>query len=160
MGDVEPAVVIRRAVAAEARSLSALAMRSKAHWGYDREFLELVRPVLTFTEHDLVDSPVYVMLDEAGHEPVGMYRLSGRPPEGELEDLWLDPRFIGRGMGRQLFEHALTVAAELAFGSLLIESDPHAEDFYVSRGAIRIGDRPVSSGRTLPLLRVKTRAPS
>jgi ribosomal protein S18 acetylase RimI-like enzyme len=86
-----------------------------------------------------------------------MYRLTGEPPEGELEDLWLDPELIGRGMGRRLFEHALRIASELGFDSLVIEADPNAEPFYLAMGAARIGDRRSSTGRTLPLLRVATR---
>ena len=147
--------MIRRARPGEAQVLSALAIRSKAHWGYSAEFLEIVRPMLTFTETDLASSPVYVF-DAAG-EPAGVYRLAGSPPEGELEDLWLDPRFIGTGVGRRLFEHALHTAAELRFESLRIESDPNAEGFYLAMGATRIGEQRSPSGRTLPLLRVRAR---
>jgi len=150
-----PGVAIRRALPGEAMSLTALAMRSKAYWDYDREFLELVRPILTLTEKDLANAPVYV-LTVGSDEPAGVYRITGAPPEGELEDLWLDPKFIGRGFGRALFEHAARVAGELGFESLLIEGDPNAEGFYLAMGATRIGSRRSPSGRTLPLLRAKT----
>jgi GNAT superfamily N-acetyltransferase len=127
-------------------------MRSKAHWGYDPVFLEAVRPLLEFTEADLARAPVFVLTRE--DEAVGVYRLAGEPPEGELEDLWLDPRLIGRGLGRRLFEHALLTARELGFKSLLIESDPNAEGFYLTVGAVRVGEQRSPSGRMLPLLRV------
>lgn len=156
MAGTEQNLVIRPARAGEAQTLGALAMRSKAHWGYSEEFLEVVRPMLTFAETDLASSPVYVL--EAAGEPAGMYRLSGSPPEGELDDLWLDPRLIGLGAGRRLFEHALQTAAELGFDSLRIESDPNAEGFYLAMGATRIGERRSPSGRTLPLLRVHARS--
>jgi hypothetical protein len=58
MESPEQSLEIRPARPGEAAALSALAMRSKAHWGYDQEFLEAVRPVLTFTEADLAGSPV------------------------------------------------------------------------------------------------------
>jgi len=147
-----PDFLIRPAHAGEAQVLSALAMRSKAHWGYDTEFLEKVRPLLTFTEADLVGSAVYVLsLDD---QALGVYRITGTPPEGELEDLWLDPSLIGRGLGRSLFEHALFRARELRFGSLVIEGEPNAVGFYAEMGAMQIGARRSPSGRTLPLLRV------
>ncbi len=114
-----------------------------------------MRPMLTFSEADLITASVYV-LDAAG-ERAGVYRLAGSPPQGELDDLWLDPRFMGRGAGRQLFVHASQTAAGLGFDSLLIESDPHAEGFYLAMGATRIGERRSSSGRSLPLLRMRTR---
>jgi GNAT superfamily N-acetyltransferase len=143
--------LIRPAAAGEAAALSALALRSKAHWGYDDHFLDTVRPLLTFTEADLAGSPVYVLT--VGGEALGVYRISGDPPEGELDDLWLDPSLIGLGYGRRLFAHALVTARELGFTSLLIEGDPNAEGFYVAMGASAIGTRRSPSGRTLPLLR-------
>ena len=130
-------------------------MRSKAHWAYTDEFLDAVRSILTFSEADLAGSPVYVL--EAASEPVGMYRLTGSPPEGELEDLWLDPRVIGIGAGRRLFDHAVATAHELGFDSLRIESDPNAEGFYRAMGATRIGERRSDAGRALPLLLVDVR---
>ncbi len=148
--------VIRRARAGEAETLSALALRSKAHWGYDAAFLETVRPLLTFTEGDLAAHAVFVLDIEA--EQLGIYRITGSPPHGELEDLWLDPRLIGRGSGRLLFEHALRTATELGFASLVIEADPNAEGFYRAMGAVRIGERQSPSGRVLPLLRIDTPA--
>ncbi len=148
-------LVIRPARAGEATTLSELAMRSKAHWGYDAAFMERVRPILTFSEHDLVASPVYV-LDDAG-TPIGMYRITGTPPSGELEDLWLEPSAIGRGSGRRMFEHALATAEKLGFDDLAIEAEPNAMGFYAAMGATRVGERRSPSGRTLPLLNVRTR---
>ena len=156
MASGEQSLVLRRARPGEAVSLSALAVRSKAHWGYSEEFLEILRPLLTFDETDLTDSPVYVL--EVAGELAGVYRLSGSPPQGELDDLWLDPRFIGVGAGRRLFAHALQTATELGFDSVQIESDPNAEGFYIAMGATRIGERRSQSGRTLPLLRIELRA--
>jgi GNAT superfamily N-acetyltransferase len=148
--------VVRRARAEEAAVLSALAMRSKAHWGYSQDFLEVLRPMLTFSEEDLTDDHVYVLDGPRG--PTGMYRLLDTPPQGTLEDLWVDPEAIGSGMGRRLFDHALVTAAALGLTSLLIESDPNAEGFYLAMGAERIGERASASGRTLPLLVINTRA--
>lgn len=95
------------------------------------------------------------MLEDGG-QPAGVYRLIGDPPEGELSDLWLDPQVIGHGHGGRLLRHALAVAAERGYEALVIESDPNAEGFYLAMGAARIGDRQSPSGRTLPLLRIRT----
>jgi len=86
--DPSSGAVIRRALPAEADHLTALAVRSKAYWGYDEEFLEKVRPLLTFSTEDVAQAPMYV-LTVAGEEPVGVYRITGTSPEGELADLWL-----------------------------------------------------------------------
>jgi GNAT superfamily N-acetyltransferase len=146
---------IRPARAGEADALTALALRSKAYWGYDAAFMDVVRPILTITEDDLIASPVQVL--ETVGEPIGFYRLTGEPPRGELEDLWIEPSAIGHGDGRRLFEHALRTAAKLGFETLTIEGEPNAEGFYRAMGAVHVGERRSPSGRTLALLEVPTR---
>ena len=143
---------IRPARLEECDALTALARRSKSHWGYDREFLEAVRPSLTFTPADFDAGPMRVL--EIGGELSGLYHIIGNPPEGELSDLWLDPTAIGCGLGRTLFRDALETAAEGSFETLLIESDPNAMGFYLAMGAAHVGHRRSDAGRWLPLLRV------
>ena len=116
--------------------------------------METVRPILTFSEDDLAASPVYVL--DSGGTAIGMYRVTGTPPTGELEDLWLEPSAIGRGSGRRMFEHAIATARDLGFKELTIEAEPNAEGFYAAMGATRIGERRSPSGRTLKLLSVHT----
>lgn len=144
---------IREARVAEASVLSALALRSKAVWGYDKSFLDACRSALTVTEDDVADGVVGVL--EIDGAVVGFYRVHGEPPEGELCDLWVEPDRIRRGAGTLLLEHALAEARRRGLTSLLVESDPHAESFYASHGATRIGEREstVAQRRFLPLLR-------
>jgi GNAT superfamily N-acetyltransferase len=132
--------------------LSALALRSKSHWGYDPEFLDAVRVGLTFTGADFEAGPIWA-LDLDG-ELTGVYHIVGEPPEGELAGLWLDPHAIGSGLGRVLYLHALDTAAEGGLETLLIESDPNAMGFYLAMGAGHVGHRRSQAGRWLPLLRV------
>src|SRR5881396_3419913 len=84
---------IRAARPNEAGLLSDLALRSKAHWGYDATFLEHCRPVLTLTPADLVEQRATVA--EVGGRVVGFCTLAGEPPEGELSYLFVDPDHIG-----------------------------------------------------------------
>ena len=51
---------IRRARGREAAALSALAMRSKAHWGYDAAFMAACRAELTLTPEGIAARPVFV----------------------------------------------------------------------------------------------------
>jgi ribosomal protein S18 acetylase RimI-like enzyme len=148
------APIIRRAQRAEVRELSELALRSKAHWGYDAAFLEACREMLTVSPADVEAGAVFVA--ELEGAPAGFYRLGGSPPEGELEDLWVDPETMGRGVGSALLEHATASARKRGFTSVLVESDPHAEGFYRSQGAQRVGERTssVDESRQLPLLRL------
>ncbi|GIH09747.1 N-acetyltransferase [Rhizocola hellebori] len=142
-------LTLRAARPGEAAELTELVMRSKAHWGYDEEFLDRVRPALTVGDHQL---PTTVVAEYDGRE-AGVATLIGEPPEGELDLLFVDPWAIGLGIGKALFLDSLDRARLRGFTRLLIESDPYAEEFYLHMGAVRIGETVSSAtGRSLPLL--------
>ena len=70
----------------------------------------------------------------------GFYALVGRDREVELEHLWVSPEHIGTGIGRALFDHAVSKAASLNAEAVRIEADPNAEGFYRRMGARRVGE--------------------
>jgi GNAT superfamily N-acetyltransferase len=156
---------IRAARPEEAGELGALALRSKAHWGYDAAFMEASRDELMIPADQVVARRTYVAVSRGpGPDPVvpgerrrrilGFGTIEGEPPAGELGMLFVDPPAIGRGVGGALFSHLTAVAGALGFHRLTIASDPNAEPFYLAKGAVRIGGVPSGSipGRTLPLL--------
>src|ERR1700744_1513825 len=57
---------IRAARPGEAATLTELAMRSKAHWGYDPAFMTRLRPILTIGEQELLASPARGLDDVGG----------------------------------------------------------------------------------------------
>jgi GNAT superfamily N-acetyltransferase len=149
---------LRPARRGEASALSDLALRAKAHWGYDEEFLRRCRAVLELRDDEL--EPRRTVIAEEGGRILGFYTLDGPPPEGELGNLWIDPAHLRRGVGRRLWTHATEAARSLGFAALLIAADPHAEGFYLAMGAARVGEVPseIAGGRLLPQLRVVTSA--
>jgi GNAT superfamily N-acetyltransferase len=148
-------IVTRAARATEAEALSTLAFRAKAHWGYDATFLEACRADLTFGPDEL--GPRRAVVAEESGRVVGFYTLDGSPPEGELGNLWIEPAHMRRGIGRVLWDHAIAVASGLGFTALLIEAEPHAEGFYRTMGAERIGVVASTAipNRTLPRMRFR-----
>lgn len=153
-------VRVRPARPPEAAALSALAMRSKAHWGYDEEFLAACRTELTIAP-EWCDG-LRVEVAERGGRVAGFYRLASAPPAGELAALFVDEPDNGTGVGGLLFRAATDRARSLGYRSLVITSDPQAEGFYVRHGARRIGQGPSGSipGRWLPVLRYDLEDPS
>lgn len=145
-------LVIRPATRGEAAILSDLALRSKGHWGYDEAFLEAVRAELTWTESDIASLVVHVA--ESAGAAVGFAVLAGSPPDGELDALFVDPEFIGRGLGGALLQDALAEARGLGFRRLFLDADPGAEPFYLHHHARRVGESASGSirGRALPRL--------
>ena len=141
---------IRPATAQDARALSDLALRSKAHWGYDSEFLELCHDDLAVTEAHIATRHLGVAVD--GESVLGFFMLG--ESADVLDMLFVDPGAMGRGVGRMLLAEAVRAARARGIRALLIDSDPFAEGFYLAAGARRIGEVPSGSipGRTLPQL--------
>jgi 2-polyprenyl-3-methyl-5-hydroxy-6-metoxy-1,4-benzoquinol methylase len=146
-------VHIRPARVEEAGALTELAMRSKAHWGYDEAFMAACRDELTIRPEHVPNVDV-AELDGA---IVGMVRLE----PGTIEDLFVEPDVIGTGVGAALFRHVVRRAASEGMRALLVDADPNAEGFYRSMGAVRVGEAPSASipGRVLPQLEVRVPPP-
>lgn len=152
-----PAVRIRRARPHEADGLTALARRSKAHWGYDAAFMERAATEMVVTAADVESHEVWVLEDERG-EIIGFHRVIAGEP-AILEDLWLEPAAIGAGRGRLMWEHAVEVARAAGATALELDADPNAVGFYERMGARVVGETPsaMAPGRTLPRMRVELR---
>lgn len=146
---------IRRARPGEAQELTALALRSKAHWRYDEAFMTVIRRVLKITEEQVRAHVVLVHETDGVIDGVGA--LACFDDEWEVDHLWVEPAAIGCGIGRRLLEALLGRAQRLGADRVLVEADPHAEDFYARRGAVRVGERPsgVIAGRSLPVLAIR-----
>ncbi len=132
--------------------LSDLALRSKAYWGYDAEFLAACRAELTLDPGRLAAERTAVA--EIDGRPAGLVSVLGEPPLGEIGMLFVDPEHIGSGVGGALWRHALAEARAAGFGTLELVADPGAVGFYLRMGARRAGEVPSESipGRTLPLM--------
>ncbi|WP_412541010.1 GNAT family N-acetyltransferase [Longispora sp. K20-0274] len=143
-------MILRPARSDEAQLLTDLALRSKAHWGYDNAFLELARVELTLAADEIVPRRATVA-DEDGRI-LGFSTLEGAPPEAELGFLFIDPAAIGQGVGRVLWALAVATARGLGFARIVLDADPNAEGFYAAMGAVRISAVPSGSvpGRVLP----------
>jgi len=143
---------LRPALEGEAKLLSDLAARSKAHWPYDPSYLSLVRSVIHITPEEIVKWPVIVGVQ--GTEICGFSAVATIQGANMLDHLWIDPKFIGKGLGRALFHESVRKAQDLGWKSFQVASDPHAEEFYLKMGAIRIGEKEskIKPGLMLPLL--------
>jgi GNAT superfamily N-acetyltransferase len=145
--------MIRPALPDEAPLLTELALRSKAYWDYNPDFLAACRADLTITPEIISENTINV-LDDNG-QIVGFYGLFAREEDAvELEYLFISPDVIGAGYGRQLWLHAIATAHTQGFETMFINSDPHTEAFYEMMGAKRIGqsESAIWPGRMLPLM--------
>ncbi|MEM7021569.1 MAG: GNAT family N-acetyltransferase [Pseudomonadota bacterium] len=147
-------MTVRAAHPSEADALTALMLRSKAHWPYDENFMAVMRRTLRITADDIIRLDALVHETDGLIEGVGVVEHAGEATE--LQHLWVDPPAMGRGIGRSLFRDLLDRVHQRGARRMLIESDPFAETFYLHMGATRIGERavPAIPGRVLPLLEI------
>ena len=152
--DAKGTLRIRRGRREEAGDLTALAIRSKSHWGYSAEFMALVRPEMTLSGDEVADDETWTLEDGAGRL-IGFYRIVPTEP-AVLEDLWVEPQAMGAGHGRLLLEHAVATARALGVTALELDADPNAVGFYERMGARQVGDTPsaIVPGRRLPRMRI------
>jgi len=150
-----PRVTIRPARPEEAAALTALSLRSKAHWGYDADFMARCVAVLTVDPAAIAEGRIFVAVD-GEDRALGVAGIEARDEPGacEVERLFVAPEAMGGGIGRALFERLVAWMNERGYTRLMILSDPQAEAFYRRCGAVRLGMAPSDAipDRELPRL--------
>jgi len=144
---------------ADSIALSDLALRSKAHWGYDAVFLEACRAELAITPTRIANEEIWKAVDDSGRL-LGFYALDIENGDGEIMDVFVEPSAIGDGVGRALFDHMFERAKTLGCRTLFVDADPNAEGYYKRMGFVPCGRSPSGSipGRVLPRLRLPLNA--
>jgi len=82
---------------------------------------------------------------------------SEQPDTLDLEKLFVEPQWLGTGVGRALMAHAIDEARRRGAKRLTILADPNAAGFYERNGARLLGEAPSNAipGRSLPLYEVR-----
>lgn len=144
--------MIVKATISDAKSLTEIALKSKAIWGYSDEQIQNWTEELTVSNQMIEEMFVYKFL--VAKKVVGFYILN-QPKENsiELEFLFVLPNFIGKGIGNQLLLHAFEKAISLNCKKIILLADPNATPFYQSKGFVII-DKKESAifGRFLPVM--------
>jgi predicted N-acetyltransferase YhbS len=145
---------IRPARRDEAETLTALCKRSKAHWGYDADFMRMSNDALTITPDFIIANDVLVAHADGRILGVASVTPLEEDRTFDLAHLFVDPETMTSGIGRALFAAAADRARHRGGHMLMIVSDPNAAAFYRRIGARDLGDAPSESiaGRRLPLL--------
>lgn len=112
-------------------------MRSKSYWPYSYDYLEKCKEALAVTKTDIQNWPVTVAENE--NEIIGFSALKTIDGENRLDHLWIDPRYICKGIGTLLFSASIKEAKNLGWNGFRIAAEPFAEAFYEKMGAKKIG---------------------
>jgi GNAT superfamily N-acetyltransferase len=144
--------IIRPPAVEELPALSALCRRSKAVWGYDKDFMEACRRELCIEPRDLQSTSIAVA--EQDGRLVGVAQIKVIGGEADLLKLFVEPTALRSGIGRALFAWASDLATSQGADRVVVEADPDAAPFYRRMGAQDVGLTPSGSipGRMLPKL--------
>jgi GNAT superfamily N-acetyltransferase len=105
-------VRIRMVEPDEGERLREIAMAAKGHWGYDADRVREWAAVGDFSPTSLRKKNVYVASIE--DKAVGWASTIGRGDVWWLDDLWIEPEWMGKGIGRRLFDMRRSTGAERA----------------------------------------------
>lgn len=155
---------IRSALPEEARALTALTRVSKGYWGYSEAQMRVWEPELTVSAEYIQQNTVLVAEENGallGYASI----LCGQnlPPiqiggtaycrENILDNLFVHPDVIRRGVGSSLFRAITHWCSTHGILSFCIVADPNARRFYERMGAVYVGDtQALATARALPFL--------
>ncbi len=147
-------IKLRRPHEDELPDLTALCLRSKAHWGYDDKFMAACVEEMTLHPADGIKTHLRVAEDEQGYIGVAWLALTDDKTTS-IEAMFVEPARMGIGAGRLLYRWIVETSREMGADTLMIDADPNAAPFYRHMGAYDVGETPSGSipGRMLPLLR-------
>lgn len=141
----------------EGPRLREIAVSAKAHWGYDRPM------VVEWARQGVTVGPSAgreIFVAEALGQPIAWAAVIDRGDVCWLDDLWVEPAWIGSGVGTRLFRHAVDAARRLGATTLEWESEPNAVGFYDRMGGRFVRQSEASEwGRILPVMAIDLREP-
>ena len=130
---------IRRVKPEQADVLTRIALAAKRHWGYPERWMEIWKPQLTFSPEYFEENESWVA--EINNAPVAFSTLLEKDGSAWIENLWVSPECIGKGVGKSLFSYALDLSRQRGCKSLRLEADPNAVGFYEKMGMRKTGKR-------------------
>lgn len=129
-----------RARPSRLQEINDLIARSKSHWPWPAEYLQAALPLHALSLDYLEKNLCVQVLDERDGL-VAFGSLAEELPVLLLDNLWVDPVLIGRGVGRQTFQYLLQAATDRGASAIRVLPDPPAEGFYRRMGFVDTGER-------------------
>lgn len=148
---------VKKALKEDHIALTILTKLSKNHWGYGAEQIKLWADDLTVSAEYIESNYVFKLcIDDT---IIGYYAYCFEEDKGKqtivLDNLFINPEYIGKGLGKYLMEDFLKRIDKENWESIVLYSDPNAEKFYHKLGFEVIGQKETSiPGRFLPKMKL------
>jgi GNAT superfamily N-acetyltransferase len=152
---MERDLTVRPARPSDARTARELIGRSMSHWDRPPAYLDEARALMSLSAEDIERDEAWVLDD--GARIVGFLRVSVSGGDAEIEELHLEPAWIGRGLGRRLFDQAVERARAVGAERLVWSTDRYALGFYLVMGGVITGSTPSGIADDEPLTTMELR---
>ena len=145
-------MTIEKAINTDHEILTGITKRSKAHWGYSEEQIEIWSEFLTISSGYIDANAVYKLIVE--NHIVAYYSFLHEDEKTiKLDNLFVLPEYIGKGLGRSLMEHFLLNIKKTNANKITLNSEPNSELFYSKLGFAKVGEIETSiKDRFLPIM--------
>lgn len=143
---------IRRAKVDEHEILTDIAIKSEAYWGYDSDYMDKFKSIYSVSEEFIKNNSTALI--EEDNSIIGFYGLICKDNEASLEYFFIEPKYIGKGYGKLLWNYLVSDCKNLGIKDFDIVTSPQAKEFYVKMGAIpcREVESLLKKGRIIPQL--------
>ncbi len=144
---------VRLAVPEETGILTDLVVRSKFYWGYEEKYRATLMTILAVSREKASVGDCWVAEAETG-KPAGVCQFNSNATPPHLDLLFVDPAYIGQGVGSLLFDTLISNARRRDFTRFDLDADPNATAFYLGKGGHIIGEREsrIVRGQFLPVI--------
>ena len=149
-------MTIEKARKKDARILTDLTIRSKSYWDYSAEQIMSWKDDLTITTAYIDKNEVY-KLSNKHNIIIGYYSyIFLNDAVIKLDNLFIDPPYIGHDYGTLLMNDFLKRIKSLKFEKVTLDADPNAEKFYHKFGFKTVGKlKSTVENRFLPIMEIK-----
>ena len=146
-------VRVRTVEPGEGERLREIAIAAKGHWGYDVDRVREWAAMGDFSPTGLGKKNFYIAATK--DKTVGWAAAIDRGDVWWLDDLWIEPEWMGKGIGSRLFRHAAEHGREAGAVRMEWEAEPNAVGFYESMGGRYLRDsEPGVWGRVVAIMGV------
>jgi GNAT superfamily N-acetyltransferase len=149
-------IELRRAIPIDSIVITNITIAAKRHWNYPEKWIQHWLSALTISPDYIEENEVWMaVVDDT---PAAYYSFKQEDGDLWLDNLFVLPEYMGQGIGRKLFQHALEGSRIRGASILKIEADPNAQSFYEKMGARKVGEQhhPEMDGqpRILPVMEI------
>ncbi len=144
---------IEKATSKDNLILTEITKKSKAFWNYSEEQMELWSELLTISKDYIEANLVFKLIVD--YKIIGYYSCFKQNPNIiKLDNLFLLPKYIGKGYGNLLMHDFLNrIKESQQIHKIILYADPNAEKFYLKFGFMKVGELETSiKNRFLPVM--------